>query len=188
LLHDRLALIQAEEDGEGVPAGTLFVSNLDPASPFILLNVSLGDQAIVVKRNCGCPLQHYGWTTHLHSIRSHEKLTGGGMLFLDTELVRVIEEILPKRFGVEASHYQLVEEEDKDGMPRLRLLVHPEVGAIEPRAVADTFLAAISSGNGIGRIKGIVWRDTKLIRVERSPPLTTDSGKILHLHLRARAS
>ena len=184
LLHDRLALIQPEERSERIPAGTLFVSTLDPATPFILLNVSLGDQAIMLERNCGCPLQQYGWATHLHSIRSHEKLTCGGMLFTATDIVRVMEETLPQRFGGMATHYQLVEEEDKDGRPCLRLLVHPDVGAVEPRVVAETFLAAISSGNGIERIKALAWRDADLLRVERSPPLATNSGKILHLHLR----
>jgi len=32
----------------------------------------------------------FGWDTHIHSIRSPEKLTAGGMSFLDTDVVRVI--------------------------------------------------------------------------------------------------
>ena len=190
LLHDRLGLIQAEGQmaHEGIPAGALFVTTLQSATPFILLNVSLGDQAVMVERNCGCPLQQYGWTTHLHSIRSYEKLTAGGISFLDTDLARVLEEVLPNRFGGESTHYQLVEEEDKLGRPRLRLLVHPDVGPVEHHAVAETFLSAITSGNGVEKIIGLLWHDAHFLSVDRSPPLATRSGKILHMHLRRRTS
>ena len=47
-----------------------------------MLNVSLGDQAVMVQHACGCPLQTLGWDTHLYTIRSYEKLTGGGMTSL----------------------------------------------------------------------------------------------------------
>jgi hypothetical protein len=50
LLQDLHALIQpSKTDGEfdGLPANALFISSLHPASPFILLNVSMGDQALL---------------------------------------------------------------------------------------------------------------------------------------------
>ncbi|MBW1742056.1 MAG: hypothetical protein JRJ47_01310 [Deltaproteobacteria bacterium] len=183
LLHDRLALILPERHEQGA-AGALFISSLHPATPFVLLNVSLGDQAVMAARDCGCPLQRFGWTSHLHSIRSYEKLTGGGMSFLDADLAHVMEEILPSRFGGAPSHYQLLEEDDRDGLRRFRLLVHPDVGPVEPKTVVETFLTAIGSGNGVQRMIGLLWRNAELLTVERSPPLTTDSGKILHLHLK----
>ncbi len=71
----------------------------------------MGDQAVVSERACGCPYQQLGWTTHLHGIRSFEKLTAAGMTFLDTDVIRVLEEVLPGRFGGIPSDYQLVEEE-----------------------------------------------------------------------------
>ena len=74
-----------------------------------------------------------GWTTHLREIRSHEKLTAGGMTFLDTDLIRVLEEVLPARFGGAPTDYQLVEEEAAEGQPRVRLLVHPRIGAVDAR-------------------------------------------------------
>ena len=39
----------------------------------------MGNQAVVSERACGCPYQELGWTTHLHDIRSFEKLTAGGI-------------------------------------------------------------------------------------------------------------
>jgi hypothetical protein len=189
LLHDLHALIQPEKNGSvpRFPANALFVSSLHPAAPFILLNVSMGDQAIVSQRQCGCPLERLGWSTHLHSIRSYEKLTGEGVTFLDTDVIRVLEEVLPARFGGAPTDYQLLEEEAEDGEPRLRLLVHPSVGPLDTQKVAEAFLTAIGSGSVVERLMESVWRNARLLRVERQPPLSTRSGKILHLHLeRAR--
>jgi hypothetical protein len=185
LLHDLHALIQPGQDGEphGLPPLALFISSLRPTAPFILLNVSMGDQAVMTRRACGCPLERLGWATHLHTIRSYEKLTSGGMTFLDSDVIRVLEEILPGHFGGAPTDYQLVEDEAEDGRPRLRLLVHPGVGPLDPIKVADAFLAAIGAGTGAERIMGLLWRDADLLRVERLAPRTTASGKILHLHL-----
>jgi hypothetical protein len=185
LFHDRLAVISAGVAGDlGLPANALFVSSLRvTGSPVILLNVSLGDQAVMTSRPCGCALESLGWPTHLDTIRSYEKLTAGGMTFLDTDLIRVLEEVLPGRFGGGPTDYQLVEEESADGQPRLRLLVHPAVGQFDGEAVAGTFLAAIGSGSGAERVMMLAWREGKVLRVEHHPPLATASGKILHLHV-----
>src|SRR5262245_60350505 len=73
LFHDLLAVIQPEAGQVGGPRPrSLLVSSLSEASPFVLLNVSLGDEAIRTERRCGCPLERLGWTVHLHTIRSYE--------------------------------------------------------------------------------------------------------------------
>ncbi|MBI4574508.1 MAG: hypothetical protein HY713_14620 [candidate division NC10 bacterium] len=184
LFHDLHALIQPGADGSrpGLPPHALLLSSIRSRVPLVLLNVSMGDQAVVEERSCGCPLEDVGWTTHLHTIRSYEKLTAGGMTFLDTDLITVLEEMLPIRFGGAPTDYQLVEEETADGQPRVRLLVDPRVGPLDSRAVAEAFLTAISQGSGVERVMGLAWRDADLLRVERRTPLTTSSGKILHLH------
>jgi hypothetical protein len=68
----------------------LLVTSVRPTAPMILLNVSLGDQAVMGERECSCPMQSAGWTTHLHTIRSFEKLTVAGMAFLDRDVVRIL--------------------------------------------------------------------------------------------------
>jgi hypothetical protein len=166
-----------------LPASTLLFSSLRPTAPIILLNVSMGDQAVVVRRACGCPLERLGWATHLHTVRSYEKLTAGGAAFLGADVIRVLEEVLPARFGGDPTDYQLVEEEAADGRPQLRLLVHPAVGPLEPAAVAEAFLEAIGGGTGAERVMGLMWRGAGLLRVERRAPLATGSGKVLHLRL-----
>ena len=187
LLHDFLAVIQARAGGDDVdmPPSGLLVSTLRPTAPLVLLNVSLGDQATLSSRSCGCPLEKLGWATHLHTVRSYEKLTAGGVTFFDTDVIRVLDEILPSRFGGAPTDYQLVEDETVDGRPRLRLLVRPEVGPLDPQAVADAFLDGIGNGAQGGRLMALRWRTEVILRVERRAPLTTPSGKILHLHLSA---
>jgi hypothetical protein len=184
-LSDLHALIQAGPAGAGygLPAEALLVTSLRMTAPLVLLNATLGDQAVVVDRRCGCPLERLGWTRHLHTIRSHEKLTAGGMTFLDADVIHVLDEVLPARFGGGPTDYQLVEEEAEGGRARVRLLVRPEVGPVDPGAVRNAFLAGISAGAGPERIMGQVWRDGEVLRVERRAPLATPSGKILHLHV-----
>ena len=185
LLDDLHALIQPGPGStvSGLPPTALLISSLRRTAPLILLNVALGDQAVFVRRPCGCPLERLGLATHLHTIRSYEKLTSGGMTFLDTDVIRVLEEVLPARFGGTPTDYQLLEDEADDGSPRLRLLVHPAVGPLDADAVAKAFLAEISAGSGVERVMGLLWRDAGFLRVERRAPLATGSGKILHLHL-----
>jgi hypothetical protein len=188
LFHDLLAMVQPPRDAErdGLPAQALLATVLRDTAPFTLLNVSLGDQGTVLDRRCGCPLERLGWTTHLHSIRSFEKLTPGGMTFLDADLIHVIEDVLPARFGGTAADYQLVETETDGGRPSLRLLVHPGLGPVDSAAVVEAFLSAIAGGSDAERVMTMMWRDARLLSIERRPPLTTPSGKILHLHVQSR--
>ena len=188
--HDSHAMIQSGPDGErtGLPPLALLISSLRPTAPLILLNASLGDQAVLVRRACNCPLERLGWDTHLHTIRSFEKLTAGGMTFLDTDVIRVLDEVLPARFGGAPTDYQLVEEQGDNGHVRLQLLVHPRVGPLDTDMVAEAFLTAIAHGSGVERVMGLLWREARFLRVERGVPRITASGKILHLHVERRPS
>ena len=123
-----------------------------------------------------------GWTTHLQSLRSPEKLTAAGMTFLDTDVERVLEGVLPRRFGGGPTDYQLVEDVAGDGRSRLRLLVDPAVGPVDARSIASTFLSEIGPGTGVERLMGLLWEEAGVLQVERRPPIHTSAGKILHLH------
>jgi hypothetical protein len=183
LFHDLRAVIQpagltADAD---LPPSALLFSSLRSTAPFVLLNVSLGDSAILDRRTCGCPLERLGWTTHISGIRSYEKLTAGGIRLFDTDLIGILEHALPARFGGGPTDYQLVEDEGEDGLPRLRLVVDPTVGPLDAGALTDTFLAAIGAGSGAERVVGLLWRDSGFLRVERRRPEAGPGGKILHL-------
>jgi hypothetical protein len=187
LFQDLHALIQAGPDGQrgGLPPQALLITSLRPRAPLILLNVSLGDQAKLRERRCGCPVERPGWTTHLHTIRSFEKLTACGRNLLDADVIKVLEEALPARFGGGATDYQLLEEEGDDGLARLSLLVDPAVGPAEPAAVMEAFLSEVGALEG-GRMTELLWREAGLLHVERRTPLRTASGKIHHVHAARR--
>jgi hypothetical protein len=182
---DRHALIQPGPGRSGpLPADAMLLTSLLPTAPIALLNVSLGDQAERSTRACGCGLERDGWLVHIRRVRSFEKLTVGGTNLLDSDLLRVLEEILPAHFGGQPTDYQLVEcLDDGRGRPEVRLLVSPSIGPLDPVRVADVFLSAIWDGSGADRVLELQWRATGMLRVVRAAPQRTASGKILHLHL-----
>jgi hypothetical protein len=184
LLSDMQALIAAG-DGAGEarlrPDGLLLTA-LHPRSPFLLLNASMGDQAVLEPSACGCPLEQMGWTTRVHSVRSFEKLTAGGVTFLGSDVIRILEEALPARFGGKPTDYQLVEHESAGGQPILELLVHPALGPLNEAAVGDAFLNDLAQGPYPAARTTQVWRDSGTLRVVRRAPLVSQAGKILHLH------
>jgi hypothetical protein len=187
-LHDLHGVILAGPDGRdrGMPPDALLLTSLRPTSPLVLVNVALGDRADLGRRACGCPLEELGWTTHLQCVRGYDKLTAGGMTFLDTDLIRVLEEVLPACFGGGPTDYQVEEEEDGEGRSRLRLLVHPAVGPVEPAAVIDVFLSALGDGSSAQQVMALQWRAAGVVVVERALPLALPSGKVLHLQQRQR--
>lgn len=183
VIGDMQAMISAGADGasKGFPPGALLLSSLRPRAPFILLNVSLGDQAEVVKGACGCQLEEMGWTKRIRRVRSFEKLTAGGMTFLDADIIPVLECALPARFGGTLFDYQLAEEEDAAGKPCLKLIIHPSVGPLDPALVKEAFLAEAGAGAAAERVMSLQWRDAGFLTIERRPPELTPSGKIAHV-------
>ena len=187
-INDFTTVIQPGADGlsRGLPPEALLVTTLRSTTPFVLLNVSLGDEAILENRACGCPLQALGWSTHIRKVRSFDKMTSGGMTFLDRDIVNVMETVLPSRFGGTALDYQLVEDEAEDGRPRVLLLVSPAVGPVDEADVLRAFYDAIGTGSGAERVMSLQWQSGNLVSVRRQEPRPTASGKILHV-LKTRA-
>ncbi len=182
-MEDIHVIVQPGADGpsRGFPPNALFLSSLRGTAPLLLLNVSLGDGATLERRRCGCPMEAHGWTRHLRDVRSFEKLTSTGMTFLDVDVIRILDEILPARFGGVPGQYQLVEDELQDGRPRVRLLIHPAVGPFDPALAREAFLVALGSGSEVHRSMAATWREAGLVEIERRAPVTEAIGKILHL-------
>lgn len=180
LMHDVVALVQAESAGP-LRVGALMVTSLLGTAPLMLLNYCLGDRARVVRRECGCPMEGYGWTTHLAEVRSFEKLTGEGMTISDSQIIHVLDEVLPARFGGGPTDYQLAEGETSDGRAALWLRVHPRLGPLDHWSIRETFLSAVGNESGIERVMERLWREAELLTVEREPPVAQENGKIQHL-------
>ncbi len=159
-------------DGQEVDA--LLMTTVHPSTPKIMLNVDIGDYATSAQAPCGCPMESFG--PRIHTIRSHEKLTAGGMHFIGSDILSVLEEQLPTQHGGAPGDYQFVEEEE-DGKSRISIAVHPAIELRDPEQLPETILGALSSSSRGGHMMAEQWRQTQALRVVRTAPLITDSGK-----------
>ncbi len=186
---DKLAVIQREKrvGGDGPMVGALLLTTLMPFAPRVMLNTETDDYAILEERMCGCPFQQIGLTTHLRGIRSYEKLTSEGMTFLGSRVLSLLEEILPARFGGHVTDYQFVEEEE-GGLPQIRIIVDPKIGAVDEADLVETVLTFLGSEHKMKKMGVDRWREANTLRVVRRVPFITGTGKILPLHIPYKTS
>jgi hypothetical protein len=184
---DQLAVIQRERAvGPGAVVPALLYTTLRPTAPKLMLNVESDDYGTLEERDCGCLLGRLGFTTHVYDVRSYEKLTSEGMTFVGSDLIVLLDEVLPARFGGQPTDYQLVEEE-VGGVPKVGIVISPTVGAVDERAVVETVLAGLSTGPGYKAMMADVWRNGDTLHVVRREPYATGAGKVLPLHVLDRA-
>ena len=110
IASDAFAVIQRArhlDNEETVDA--LLLTAIRPASPKVMLNAEIGDYAVLETRECGCLFDELGYYRHLHTIRSSEKLTGSGVTFIGADVFRLLEEVLPRKFGGTLADYQLIQ-------------------------------------------------------------------------------
>ena len=185
LSTDDKAIIQHKRKapyGEAEVDAFLFTSISDITAK-ILLNVENGDYGVIEKRDCGCYLEKLGYKYHVHSIRGFDKLTGEGMTFLGTNLLMIMEEVLPARFGGASIDYQMVEEEDDKGQTRVSVVVSPKVGEIDENEVIRTIISELGKGRDTQRMMAEMWSQANTLRIKRVRPYTTAAGKLLALHI-----
>jgi hypothetical protein len=184
---DSFALVQRPRPVPHADAtvDAFLLTSLLPSAPKILLNVETGDYGCRVERPCGCLWEQLGLSVHLHDIRGFDKLTGAGMTFIGTDLVRVMEEVLPARFGGGATDYQMLEEEH-DGRTRLVILIHPRLGPLDETVVVQTVLDQLRRGAEHNRMMAAIWQQSNMLAVRRAEPQTTRRGKLLPLHIQSQ--
>jgi hypothetical protein len=185
LFKDAYALVSyphtVPATGITVPAFNL--TTLLPTAPKLMLNVQMDDYGVIEERHCGCELETYGYTTHLRHIRSYSKLTGEGATLIGTEMVRILEEVLPARFGGSPLDYQIMEAEDEQGFTRLYLLVSPRVAIVDESLVIQVVLDALSQSSPMADAARTIWQHASTLRVKRMEPTWTSRGKLLPLHI-----
>lgn len=183
ILEDKLALIRRPPRGAGANGVlTNVYTTLTPAVPKLMLNVESDDYGTVERRSCGCPLDEAGLGLHLHTIRSWEKLTSEGMTLGGADLIRLVEETLPRHFGGGATDWQLVEEE-VNGLPKVRIVASPRLGPLDTQAVLATALNELDAPSGGAYGMGQRWRAAGTLSLERREPYTTGASKVLALHV-----
>jgi hypothetical protein len=180
LFEDLLALIQhpREVAGHDIVVDSFHWTSLSIAAPKVLINVESDDYGIVEERACGCLLHAYGFKKLLRNIRSFSKLTGEGVTLVGRNLVHVLEEVLPSRFGGSLLDYQLAEEEDDNGVTRVNLIIDPKIQIEDENEVISAFLQA-ASAESVQQ----VWAPANTIKIKRAKPILTARGKLLPLHL-----
>jgi hypothetical protein len=185
LCKDSLALIQnsREVPHAATSVEAFLFSTLLSSAPKILLNVESGDYGVVEARNCGCKWEKLGLTEHIYQIRGFDKLTSEGMTFIGTDMVRIIEEVLPAKFGGTSNDYQVVEEEDEQGHTRMSVIASPELGAIDEVELIKVILHELSKGTDRERLMAEGWTQAKTLRVQRRQPFATARGKLMPLHI-----
>ncbi|MDR7418066.1 MAG: hypothetical protein QN178_04050 [Armatimonadota bacterium] len=166
----------------GPEVDAFLVTSLLPSAPKVLLNVETGDYGLVERRACGCEMGACGLTMHVSRIRSFEKLSGEGMTFVQTDLLRVLEEVLPARFGGTGADYQVLEEEE-NGILKLSLIISPRLGEIDEDRARETFLEELGQEGGLEKMGAEFWRRARTVSVRRQWPKSTRAGKILPFQL-----
>jgi hypothetical protein len=187
-VKDHLAVVQAPRlvPGTDIEVDAFLYTTLLPSAPKLMLNVESDDYGIIEQRRCGCYLEEIGYTDHLRHIRSFRKLTGEGVTLIGSEMLHILEDVLPQRFGGTALDYQLLEEEDEHGFTRLNLIVSPRVAIEDEAAVVATVLEALQQGSGSASLASALWRQAQTLRIRRTEPVWTQRGKLNPLHLAAR--
>ncbi len=155
-------------------------TTLLPFTAHVLINTEMDDSGIVEPVRCDCAYSRMGFKRQVRAISSFGKLTGQGMTLVGTDMVRLLEEILPARLGGAAGDYQLIE---RDGAVQTELTLR-----VSPRAARDAdqirrcFLDEVRQFFG-GALAARMWRHAEGVEVEIAEPETTFTGKVLTLHL-----
>lgn len=180
IFRDAYAVIARDEPGDedttGVP---ILLTNLRRASPKVLINAEIGDTAIIASGANSPEASELGYDVRIHTIRSFRKITAWGITIAIADIYRVLEETLPRILGGTLQDYQLVEEQDENGLSSLRLLVGHRVGPVTDERLREVFLKEVSKMRPFYGFMTNLVSDAGALRIERREPIATNHGKVL---------
>lgn len=179
LIDDANLFFTDEKAGAG--RGPLFVTSGATFVPNVLINLEMDDTVTLAPANCDCAFSRAGFRTEVRDIFSYSKITGQGMMIQSQELLALLEERMPGRFGGIAGDYQLCEE-DREGQTQMVLRVSPRTGVTDLQMIRDYFLAQIRMVYG-GHLSHRVWSYTGGFSVVREEPVATATGKVQSIRL-----
>lgn len=175
-----------EAPGFVEPVPAICVTSLHPAAPFISLNYLSDDYGVIEQRRCGCPLGELGLDLHIRHIYSYSKLVGEGVTLAGSDMTRVLEEVLPAKFGGSPLDYQLHEVEE-DGLIRFDLIVSPRVQVTDEQSVIDEMMRHLQHDSIMADVAREIWQQANTVRIRREEPTWTDRGKFLPIRKLKRA-
>jgi hypothetical protein len=183
LFEDSIAAINQRRMAplSDVEVNSLLFTTLTPYAPHVLINAEFDDCGTIEPARCSCGFATAGFRRQIRGVTSFGKLTGQGVTLVGSEVVRLLEDVLPARFGGAPGDYQLLEQE-KEGQTRLTLRVRPGIPLRSPDDVRECLLGELvklRGGAGARRL----WEHSQALEVVRAYPAVTRAGKILPLHL-----
>ena len=173
VFRDAYAVLPSVERPEA-----LEFTSLITAAHKILLNVELGDSAVITEGAGGEPAERWGYDLTLHTIRTFRKITSFGVTFAVADLYPILEKQLPQRFGGTVGDYQLEECQDTKGTAEILLRISPELGPVDDKLVIDELLSAISATQDHYGPMADMLRDADALVVRRERPRLTAAGKV----------
>jgi hypothetical protein len=180
LFRDAFAVVARDGTAEvEQPGRPILFTNFRPGAPKVLLNAEIGDSAVIEDGPVTGLASELGYTVRLHTIRSFRKITAWGTTFAQADLYYVLEDALPRRFGGNLANYQLVEQSDARGLPRLILRVSPAIGPLTDEDLRSALLTEISRRKRYYGAMTALIAKTNAVTVERCDPVATARGKIL---------
>jgi len=174
LIDDTNCLFTASPDNTG--RGTLYATNAATFTPNILINLEMDDTVTILPARCGCVFSRAGFTTEVRDIFSYSKVTGQGMTVQAQDLMALLEERMPRRFGGIAGDYQLSEEE-AGSQTQMVLRVSPRTGARDIAALREHFFSELRTLYG-GHLSARVWSYTDGFSIRLEEPVATPTGKV----------
>jgi hypothetical protein len=179
LVDDANCLFTAGPDGSD--RGPLFATTAAPFSPNFLINLELDDTVTLLPARCQCRFMEAGLTTEVRDIFSYSKITGQGMMLQSADLLALLEERLPARWGGIAGDYQLSEEE-AGAQTQMVLRVSPRTGVRNISGVHEDFMVELRNIYG-GHLSSRVWTFTGGFTVRLEEPVSTPTGKVYSIRL-----
>ena len=177
VLLDNYAVIGGgDSDAEEQP---LLVTALHPFSPKILINADLADRAVIGRRRCDCLYDRMGCHATLHTIRSSDKITGYGVNIDVSDVAYVLEDALPRHVGGAVGDYQLIQEQDSNGLPRYSLFIDPRVGSVEPDTAKDRFYRELNRRRSYYGFMTAILQKEHALQIRRASPRRAGHGKLL---------
>lgn len=153
------------------------VTSLHPTGPKMLLNALTDDYGEMQMADCGCPLHEIGFQHQISNVHSYRKLSTEGTTLVGSDIIHILETILPDKFGGSLLDYQLIEQEDSNGLTRLYLYVDPSVSVTDNQSLVEGFLVALKDSHGSAKLAQEEFRQASTIQIRRQAPILTARGK-----------
>lgn len=164
-----------------IEVDSLLYTTLLPTAPLVLINFEVNDSGVLEKAGCDCEFSRTGLRWRIRDIFSFGKMTGHGITLIGTEMVRLLEHVLPARLGGRPGDFQLLEHEGA-AQTAMELRVSPRVRGSSTEQIRQCFLDEIRLVYG-GALAGRVWRHAETLKVVLAEPVVTTTGKVSALHL-----